>query len=46
MLFFVFCGKFKKYEMMDLYFKVSFLKKWIDMIRYNSFVCKCIVFFL
>jgi len=33
-------GKFKTYETMDVYYQVDPAKKWTDMTRYNSFVCK------
>ncbi|KAK0667372.1 hypothetical protein QBC41DRAFT_139425 [Cercophora samala] len=39
------CGKFKKHETMDLYYKVSPPKKWTDMTRYNSFVLNGVKYF-
>ena len=33
-------GKFKTHETMDLHYTVEPRRRWLDMTRYNSFVCK------
>ncbi|KAK4192766.1 hypothetical protein QBC35DRAFT_202133 [Podospora australis] len=39
------CGKFKTHETMDLYYKVTPAKEWMDMTRYNSFVLNGVKYF-
>lgn len=39
------CGKFKTHETMDLYYKVTPAKDWMDMTRYNSFVLNGVKYF-
>jgi len=34
------CGKFKTNDSMDLHYQVMPAKRWTEMTRYNSFVCK------
>jgi hypothetical protein len=33
-------GKFRTHETMDMHYLVEPRKKWLDMTRYNSFVCE------
>ena len=33
-------GKFKTFETLDIHYQVDPAKRWTDMTRYNSFVCK------
>lgn len=38
-------GKFRTHETMDMHYLVEPRKKWLDMTRYNSFVCESTFFF-